>query len=162
MSIIQRIRRNHATEHATIHVLSAYIPNLTMAGRADHKGFFLYGDVPTETVRTAVQIALERLQAGEKHLAIHPRCGTNLAVAGLLAGLSSVIATAGRPPSFLDRLPRMILATTLAVLAAQPLGPLIQKKITTSPDLKGVRIADIRRQKVGKMTVHRVLLEDAT
>lgn len=160
MSIIQRIRRNHATEHATIHVLSSRIPNLTVAGRADNKGFFLYGNVPTDAVRTAVQDALHRLQAGEAYLAVHPRCGTNLVVAGLLAGLSSLVATAGRPQSLLDRLPRMMLATTLAVLAAQPLGPIIQERVTTSPDLAGVRITDISQQKLGKMTVHRVVLEE--
>lgn len=160
MSIIQRVRRNHATEHATIHVLSSRISNLAVAGRADHKGFFLYGDVPTEMVRVAVQEALHRLQTGEAHLAVHPRCGTNLAVAGLLAGFSSLVATAGRPQSLLDRLPRMLLATTLAVLAAQPLGPLIQEKITTSPDLDGVKIDEVTREKFGKVTVHRILLEE--
>lgn len=162
MSIIERIRRNHATEHATIHVLASRIPNLTMAGRADHKGFFLYGEAPTEQIQSAVQEALYRLQAGESHLAVHPRCGTNLVVAGLLAGVSSLAATAGRPRSMLDQLPRIILATTLAVLAAQPLGPIIQEKITTSPRLKGVRVSGISRGKFGKMTVHRVLLEEAT
>jgi uncharacterized protein YqhQ len=160
MSLIQRIRRNHATEHATIHVLSSRIPNLTVAGRADNKGFFLYGNVSTEAVRMAVQDALSRLQAGESYLAVHPRCGTNLVIAGMLAGLSSLVATAGRPQSLFDRLPRMMLATTLAVLVAQPLGPIIQEKVTTSPELAGVRIAGISRQKLGKMTVHRVLLEE--
>lgn len=160
MSIIERIRRNHATEHATIHILTSRIPNIAPSGRADHKGFFIYGEVPTEAVRAAVQEALHRLQAGEAYLAVHPRCGTNLVVAGVLAGLSSVAATAGRPRSLLDRLPRMLLATTLAVLVAQPLGRIIQEKVTASPNLAGVRIADIRRQKLGKMTVHRVLLEE--
>lgn len=160
MSFIQAIRRNHAAEHATIHVLSARIPDLHMVGRADNRGFFLYGDVPTEVVRSAVDEALARLKAGQAHLAVHPRCGTNLAVAGILAGLSSLVATAGRPPSFLDRLPRMFLATTLAVLAAQPLGPLIQEHVTTSADLRGVRVKDVIRQTVGRVTVHRVLLED--
>lgn len=160
MSIIQRLRRNHATEHATIHMLSSRMPNLTIAGRADNKGFFLYGNVPTEAVRAAVEDALRRLQAGESYLAVHPRCGTNLVIAGMLAGLSSLLATSGRPQSLFARLPRMMLATTLAVLAAQPLGPVIQERITTSPDLAGVRIASINRQKLGKMTVHRVLLEE--
>jgi hypothetical protein len=159
MSIIQRIRSNHAMEHATIHMLASRIPNLTIAGRADNKGFFLYGEVSTEAVRAAAEEALTRLQSGEAHLAVHPRCGTNLAVAGLLTGLSSLVVTAGRPQSMLDRLPRMILATTLAVLAAQPLGLVVQEKVTTSPKQDGVRIAGIRREKLGKMTIHRVLLE---
>ncbi|MFQ5856556.1 MAG: DUF6391 domain-containing protein [Anaerolineae bacterium] len=160
MSIVDRIRRNHATEHATIHILASRIPSLTASGRADHRGFFVYGDVPTEAVRVAAQEALGRLQAGEAHLAVHPRCGTNIVVAGLLAGLSSLVATTGRPQSLFDRLPRILLATTLAVLAAQPLGPIIQEKVTTSPILDGVKIADISKQKLGRMTVHRVLLED--
>ena len=161
MSIIERIRRNHATEHATIHILSSRLANLKVAGRADHKGFFLYGDVSTDQVRSAVEEALWRLQSGEAHLAVHPRCGTNLVVAGLLAGVSSLVVTSGRPQSLLDRLPRMVLATTLGVLAAQPLGPVIQEKVTTSPNLAGVRIDAISHNKIGNMTVHRVLLGEA-
>lgn len=161
MSIIERIKCNHATEHATIHVLGSRLSNLAVAGRADHKGFFLYGEIPTEQIRSAAEEALYRLQAGESHLAVHPRCGTNLVVAGLLAGLSSLAVTAGRPQSLLERLPRMLLATTLAVLAAQPLGPIIQEKFTTSPNLAGVRVGGISQNTLGKMTVHRVLLEEA-
>jgi hypothetical protein len=161
MSIAQRIRRNHATEHATIHILTSRLPHVSPSGRADHRGFFLYGDVPTDAVREAAREAVQRLQAGEAHLAVHPRCGTNLVVAGLLAGLSSMVASIGQPRSLFDRLPRMVLATTLAVLAAQPLGPMIQEKVTTSPKLDGVRIGDITRGQMGKMTVHRVLLDDA-
>ena len=160
MFLLQRIRRNHAAEHATIHILTAWMPNLRVAGRADTRGFWLYGDVPTEIVRSAVNEALARLQAGEVHLAVHPRCGTNLAVAGMLAGLSSLLVTSGRSQSPLSRLPHLLLATTLAVLAAQPLGPVVQERITTSADLHGVRVKDVIRQSAGRMTVHRVLLEE--
>ena len=55
----------------------------------------------------------------------------------------------------------MVLATTLGVLAAQPLGPVIQEKVTTSPNLAGVRIDAISHNKIGNMTVHRVLLGEA-
>lgn len=161
MSIIQKMRRNHAAEHATIHILSARVPNLRLAGRADMQGFWLYGDVPTRMVRNAVNEALTRLQAGQVHLALHPRCGTNLAVAGVLAGVSSLLATSGRPRSVISRLPRILLATTLAVLAAQPLGPVVQERVTTSPDLQGVRVKDVIRQGMGRITVHRVLLEES-
>lgn len=160
MSIIKKIRRNHAAEHATIHILASWVPNLRVAGRADTRGFWLYGDVPTDVVRSAANEALARLQAGEAHLAVHPRCGTNLAVAGVLAGLSSLLVTSGRSRSPLSRLPHMLLATTLAVLAAQPLGPVVQERVTTSPDLQGVRVKDVIRQSAGGMTVHRVLLEE--
>ncbi len=160
LSVIEKIRRNHAAEHATIHILTSWIPNLRVAGRADTRGFWLYGDVPTDAVRSAASEALARLQAGEAHLAVHPRCGTNLAVAGVLAGLSSLLVPTGRSRSPLSRLPHILLATTLAVLAAQPLGPVVQERITTSPNLRGVRIKDVIRQSAGQVTVHRVLLEE--
>jgi len=43
--IIERIRRNHALEHATLHVLESQRPNLRAGGRATAHGFYLYGDL---------------------------------------------------------------------------------------------------------------------
>ncbi|MFQ5813711.1 MAG: DUF6391 domain-containing protein, partial [Anaerolineae bacterium] len=87
--IIARIRRNHALEHATIHVLTEYKPRRDLVGRTTAWGFYLFGEVETEEVAVAVSEALARLRRGEHSLAVHPRCGTNLATAGVLAGLSS-------------------------------------------------------------------------
>ena len=77
--MLRRTRRNHAIEHAAVHVLTARWPGLSMAGRSDSRGFWLYGNVETSEVESAVREAMERLDR-EPHLAIHPHCGTNLVV----------------------------------------------------------------------------------
>jgi hypothetical protein len=75
-------------------------------------------------------------------------------VTGVLAGLSSLAALG---TSFrADRLMRAITAATVAALVAQPIGRLVQKYGTTSPDLAGYYIKDISRTSWGSLTVHRV------
>ncbi len=142
---ISRMRRSHALEHATMHILARRHPNLRLMGRTALEGFYLYGMVETEEVASAAEEALARLQAGESELAIHPQCGTNLVVSGILAGLFSLAATRGRKESLLGKLPRVILAATMATILAQPLGPLLQKYVTTSSEMEGVSIERIIR-----------------
>ena len=105
----------------------------------------------------AAQRALARLQNGESALAIHPRCGTNLVVAGLLTAAAAVLAV-GRKPR-LDKIPNVILATTFAAFAAQPLGVVLQERVTTSPDARGARIAGIRESRIGRLKVQHVDIE---
>ena len=158
--LIARTRRNHALEHATIHVLSEHEPRRPLMGRTTDRGFYLFGEVETEEVATAVSEALDRLQGGEHSLAVHPRCGTNLATAGVLAGLSSfVVMSSGRSKSRLARLPQIILAATMAVMVAQPLGLSMQKHVTTLPEVEGVTIEEITRQRRGQVVVHHVRLK---
>ncbi len=140
--VINAVRRNHALEHATISILlSRHGPHIRVLGRAAPDGFYVYGDIPTEALREFAQEGLVRLQRGESHLAVSPLCGTNLAVAGLLAGLASLFARGGR--SRLEGLPGALMGAMVAVLAAQPLGRLVQKHVTTSPELDGVRIVSV-------------------
>ena len=155
---VKSLRRSHGLEHATIHILSQRFPDRPLAGRAARDGFFVYGDVPTEAVESAVKEALYRLKAGERYLAIHPRCGTNFVVTGILAGLSS-FAVGNQRTSLLDRVSRMILASTLAILLAQPLGPWVQERLTTSWRQDRVQFRGVKAQKLGKVTVHHVLLD---
>jgi hypothetical protein len=137
--ILERVRRNHALEHATISILlSRHGPAVRVLGRAAPDGFYIYGDIPTEALSEFAHEGLARLQRGEAHLAVSPLCGTNLAVAGVLAGVASLIALGGR--SRAQGAPVAVMAALLAVVAAQPLGRLVQKHITTSPQLDGVRI----------------------
>ena len=151
---ISIIRRNHGIEHATVHVLTERDPNIQLVGRADTKGFNIYGDVPTDALASAAREALKRLQRGDSNLAVHPRCGTNLVIAGLLTAVAAVFAL-GRKPS-VRKIPDAILATTVALFAAQPLGNKIQERITTSPDARGARIAGIRQQQFGALKVQHV------
>jgi len=77
----------------------------------------------------------------------------------VLAGFSSfVVMSSGRSKSRLDKLPQIILAATMAVMAAQPLGLALQKHVTTLPEVEGVTIEEITRQRRGQVAVHHVRL----
>ncbi len=154
---ISTVRRNHGIEHATVHVLTARDPSTRLIGRADTTGFNIYGDVPTDALISAAREALARLQSGERALAVHPRCGTNLVVAGLLTAVAAAFAI-GRKPS-LKKLPDVILATTIAAFVAQPLGMTLQARVTTSPDAIGARIAGVRQSQMGQIPVQHVDIE---
>ncbi len=154
---ISTIRRNHGIEHATVHVLTSHDPSIRLVGRADSKGFNIYGDVPTDQLVSAANEAVDRLKQGEHGLAVHPRCGTNLVVAGLLTGIAAAIAL-GRRPS-LRRIPDAILATTFAAIVAQPLGLTFQERITTSPDVLGARVTGVRQQQMGSVKMQHVDIE---
>ena len=84
---VDRVRRNHALEHAAISIVTERHPTVFLSGRSNRKGFYVFGDIETDELESAVGEALRRLRSGEAELAIHPRCGTNLAVAGILSGL---------------------------------------------------------------------------
>ena len=53
-------------------------------------------------------------------------------------------------------LPEVLLATTVAVLTAQPLGLLVEQNITTASDVGDLRIARVFQQRGGSMPTHRV------
>jgi hypothetical protein len=153
--LINSVRRNHALEHATISILLNRLGPMRLVGRAVSDGFYIYGDVPTERLREYADEALSRLQRGEAHLAVSPLCGTNIAVAGVLAGLGSYVAL-GSGPRRVGGVSGAIVAAMFAVLAAQPVGRLIQKHYTTSPDLAGVQIVSVTPLGKRLFRVHKV------
>ncbi|MGD0752233.1 MAG: DUF6391 domain-containing protein [Anaerolineales bacterium] len=159
LPILSRIRRNHGLEHATISLLSQRFPYRRMAGYSFPGGFFLLGDVPTDQVREVVAQALSRMNNGEHYLAIHPNCGTNFAVSGLVAGLLAWLGMAGAKTKRdqLARLPLVITLATLGVILSVPLGPQVQKHITTSGDPQGLSIVDIFPIRFGRFSLHRVI-----
>ena len=154
--LVSETRRNHALEHATIHILSARFPGRGMAGHSNPTGFFLIGDVPIEYIRSAANEALARLQNGESRLAIHAGCGTNYAVTGALAGLFAIVGMSGtrNTRERLERFPQLMLLSILAFLIGQPLGMALQKQVTTQANPEGLTIVDV--YSVSK-TVHRVV-----
>src|SRR5437588_8796691 len=87
----RRIRQNHALEHATITILSRVVPDLRVSARSSSSGFIIFGDVDLGQLRRALDEALQRLQAGEAELAIHPNCGTNLVVGVSLVTLGTLL-----------------------------------------------------------------------
>ncbi|MDO8672267.1 MAG: DUF6391 domain-containing protein [Dehalococcoidia bacterium] len=155
LPVIDSTRRNHALEHATITVLLHRLgPSSRLMGRSTARGFYIYGDIPTVEIMQAAHEGLARLQRGEAELAVSPLCGTNLAVGGILAGFASLLALSGKQRS--DRLSRAILASTVALVLAQPLGRLVQKHLTTSAQLQGVKISAIIRQGSSNWVVHKI------
>jgi hypothetical protein len=155
----ERVRRNHALEHATLHVLAREMPDMSLLGRSDWRGFALYGNVDTESVRAAVEEAYERLQRGERHLAVHPHCGTNMAVTGLLTGAAVLLGLWATQRERRARWPLTIMAAVGAFSLATPLGPEVQRRYTTNPDMSGVHVAEVRCSRQGRMPVHQIIIE---
>ena len=151
---IAKTRRNHAIEHATIHLLTARLPGVRMAGRSTPFGFYIYGDIPTDVLEETVREAIYRLQQGEIGLAIHPHCGTNLVTASTLAGIATALALAGKKRRWWDKIPTALLTTTIALAAAQPLGYWAQDVLTTDPHVPTAELVSIRKTGKGGRTIH--------
>lgn len=144
--LILHTRRNHGLEHATIHVLTAMRPGRPLAGRSTPFGFYVYGDLTEADVQAAVNDALNRLNHGERHLAIHPGCGTNYLTSGAAASLGALaVLSFGDRKARWSRLPDVLVAATLALIISQPLGPKLQERITTSGEMGDLEVVSIRR-----------------
>lgn len=153
--LIAHLRGNHALEHATMHILAQRAPGRYLMARTTPCGFSLYGQVTPDAVAQAAREAWTRLQTGQRHLAIHPNCGTNIATAGVLAGFGAFLALeAHRPRSRWERLSQVLWATTLGVLLAQPLGRWVQAWLTTSSEVEKARIEKITSQRQGSFLRH--------
>jgi hypothetical protein len=140
------VKQNHALEHATIVLLSRKFPEVRLSGISFAAGFFVFGDLPTEAILPAAEEALNLLRTTQPELAVHERCGTNLAVAGMLTGLSAMaIAKLRRPYSTANN---VILASTAALILARPLGLTVQRYVTTQTPNASMRI-----EKVSPMNV---------
>ena len=145
---VSHIRRNHALEHATLQVLARTNPFLRLAGYSNVGGFWIVGEISTDMLAVAVQEALARLRAGEVGLAIHPNCGTNFVASGFLAGLAGWLGMLGTGSGFrrkVERLPIVIGLVTLTIILANPIGPLLQAKITTQPNIGALEVVRIER-----------------
>ena len=154
LPIVARVRRNHALEHATIHVLAEKHRPLKVVGRSTFSGYYLYGNLTTEAVTEAAQEAASRLRAGEHHLAIHPNCGTNLVAAGSMAGLATFAVLSNSKRRKLELLPNALLAATAALVLARPVGPRLQAYVTTLADLGELTITGVRREDRRNVAVH--------
>jgi hypothetical protein len=149
-------RRNHAVEHATLKILARKYDDKTLAGHSNPTGFFLFGDIALEDIRDAVDEAMRRLRAGEKDLAIHPGCGTNVATSLVLPATLAWMPLQGAR-SNRWRLVLIPIALTFALfgyLLSKPLGPWLQRNITTEADLGDLRVTEIVAVRKG---VHRVI-----
>jgi len=161
LPVLSRIRRNHGLEHATINILSQRFPFRRLAGYSFPGGFFILGDIPTQDLREAVVQALVRMNNGERYLAIHEHCGTNYVASGFIAGLLAWLAMAGAKSKRdkVERLPLVIALATFGFIASQPMGPVLQQRVTTSGDPQGMTIVDVFPIKFGQFSLHRVVTQ---
>ncbi|WP_413162461.1 DUF6391 domain-containing protein [Capilliphycus salinus ALCB114379] len=132
-------RQVHALEHATVWVLSEWANGGAISGSEDRlggmstaTGFYLYGRVHTSRLRQAVQTAQQRLTGGEWHLAVHPRCGTNLSVGMLLTGGLAMGITLALPKGPIEQLLGLGVAAGVATQLAPELGSWAQRYLTTA------------------------------
>lgn len=157
---LSAVRKNHALEHATLQVLAEKkTPSSRLFGYSDMNGFWIVGKVNTEALGAAVQEALLRLQKGERNLAIHPNCGTNLAASGLIAGFAAWIAMAGTKKGFrnwLERFPIVVTFVTVALMFSQPLGLRVQETITTDANVSNLKIAQVTMYEGKVQPMHRI------
>ncbi|HOU19108.1 MAG TPA: DUF6391 domain-containing protein [Flexilinea sp.] len=142
---VNHVRKNHALEHATVHILEKKFPDKEFAGYSVERGFWIIGKLSIQEIQEAADAAFARLSHGEKDLAVHPGCGTNLATASLLTSVSAVLTFIGTK-SEKDRLKRfssLLLISSMAIQVSKPLGFAIQRNLTTDPDMNGMEISGI-------------------
>ncbi len=154
MNFINFTRWNHAIEHATIHILSRMLPYVNMAGRSNSRGFYIYGNIPTDTLKKAAQEAIDRILAGERQLAIHPNCGTNIVSSSVLAAGGAMLATNRIKRGLGEQIPAGVLGAMIGVVLGQMLGLRLQARVTTSTDFIRARITEIKRKQAGNRVYH--------
>ena len=156
LPLILETRRNHALEHATLHMLKPSHAERALAGHSNPTGFFIFGDIPTADLNTALNQALAALRGGQRELAVHEGCGTNMAVTTMLtAGLAYVPMR--RTRSNFGRFLVLPLAVFLAVagwMLSRPLGPWLQANVTTEADLGDLQVVEVKQVRKG---IHRVI-----
>lgn len=159
LPLILETRRNHALEHATIHILSAKYPDRHLAGHSNPTGFFILGNVTTDDLKSAVTEALTRLRAGERELAIHAGCGTNFAASAFMAGSLAWFPLSGAKSlrRRLWLLPFAVAFGLLGYVLSQPLGPLLQARVTTEANLGSLQVEDILPLRNRGIAIHRVI-----
>ncbi len=156
LPLILETRRNHALEHATLHVLARKYPRQSMGGHSNPTGFLLYGKLDVQDIWTAATEAMTRLRAGESNLAVHPGCGTNLVTSTVLAGAFGWMPLRGAKSTFwrIWLIPIAVIFAAFGFFLSRPAGPWLQANVTTEADLGDMKIVDIVRL---SDVVHRVI-----
>lgn len=160
LEFINCIRSNHALEHATFHVLEGKGQKASLFGLSDAGGFWVVGNVPAGLLLDSAHEGLTRLQGGEAKLALHENCGTNLVATGAIAGGLGWLAMLGSGKGFfrkLERLPLVVMLTSIGLIIAQPLGLVIQEKITTLPNGQKREVVSVQRWGFGSWTIQRII-----
>ena len=159
ISYLSRTRRNHGLEHATLNLLGRSRPKQSFAGHSDGGGFWILGQIATIELNNIVLDALERLNAGQRELAIHKNCGTNLLVSGFAAGLAGAAGLIGvgkKPKDKFERIPIITALGVLALALSRPLGPVLQALLTTSGEPGSLQVVSITKHTLNGTPAHRI------
>jgi hypothetical protein len=132
-------------EHAAITVVTERHPHIHLRGRSNRNGFYIFGEIDPAELRSAIDEGLHRLRTGEAELAIHPRCGTNLAVAGILSGISAALAAQLKPRQ--NRFSYAILASLAVLMVAPQAGTAVQRHVTTLANPGNLSVESIERRR---------------
>ena len=157
--LVRSTRRNHALEHATMTILANRYRGIKMMGHSNPGGFILFADVPTEIVTDAVLEARKRLREGEKKLAIHPGCGTNIAASSFLSGSAAFAVLMGLSRGKTPKWWQVLLAVIVAVpvfIWSKPLGPRLQETISTDADIADLDVTLVRSKKTKNTFIHQI------
>lgn len=152
----KNIRRNHAIEHATINVLERVAGyRLNISGLSREDGFYIAGIQNPEMVEQAAIEGLFLLKQGNCQMAIHRRCGTDVAIANFMGALVFLILlfTTG-----MFSLLNIIIALLISNLISPYLGEYVQKYFTTSCDVGEMEIIGLEYE-LGRQEAAGMLLK---
>jgi sorbitol-specific phosphotransferase system component IIC len=162
--LFDRIRRNHALEHATINLLTHRYPGAQMMGLSNPGGFTLYTSLDPEQVKRTVPQALASLQHGLTDLVYHENCGTNLVMTATLTTAATLVGFQAHRRltvrRFVEFLPQAVLLNVVALLIAAPISRWVQTHVTTMRDLADVEIVSMQADRQG--TLQRVRVRTRT
>ncbi len=136
----QRLRTNHALEHATINSIEERYGPQRLSGLAREDGFLIRGAADPALVESYARLGLERLRRGETRLAIHERCGTSIASANVI---SAIVFLALLLQTGMFTIWNVIFAMLIANLTGPILGRLVQRFLTTSVQVDHVEIVGV-------------------
>lgn len=136
----KRARQNHALEHATINILEQEHGYTRLAGLSFEDGFFIFGIDKPDLILKAAQEGLERLQKGQRELALHRQCGTSSGISLFLFSLIFLALS-----FFAGLITWFPLFFFLAILFSPSLGLLAQQFLTTSSEVNDLVISGVER-----------------
>ena len=147
------VRRNHAIEHATVSILTEQKIKSAVIGFAIPSGFIIYSKSNKDEILSAANHGLKLMKSGVSEISISQFCGTNLVVAALLTGVSTLLLG-----KILGKKSKNILNITsgflLSTLLSKPIGRIVQKYVTTDSNVKNIQIKNIVSLKIGTFHIN--------
>ena len=147
------VRRNHAIEHATVSILTEQKIKSAVIGFAIPSGFIIYSKSNKDEILSAANHGLKLMKSGVSEISISQFCGTNLVVAALLTGASTILLG-----KILGKKSKNILNITngflLSALLSKPIGRIVQKYVTTDSNVKNIQIKNSASLKIGTFHIN--------